>query len=349
MQNILSQIIFNNPISLYIWSIVIFIAIFAVLRIIKTVVVEQLHKLAKKTKTDSDDFIIEIIKKISKFFYYSVALFFAARILSLPEFLSKALYYVLIIAAVYETVKFVQALIDYAVKRVISKEHIQEKSNVQAIKLFSNIAKTLVWTGAAIIILSNFGFNVSSLVAGLGIGGIAIALAIQNILGDLFNSLSIYIDKPFEVGDFIIVGEEMGVVKKIGLKTTRITALRGEEIVISNQDLTNSRVLNFKKMDKRRIAFEIGVIYSTDKNKLEKIPKIIENIINRVELSDFDRCHFKSFGDFSLNFEIVYYVKTNDYNKYMDIQQEINLAIFDEFNKEGIEFAFPTQTIEIKK
>jgi len=347
MQNILTQIYFNNTVNVYIWSAGIFIVTFAALLIIKNIILVRLNKIAKKTKTNFDDLIVEVIKKINIFFYIVVALFFAIKNLQLPEFAPKAVYYMLVILAVYEVVKAIQTLIDYFVEKIISKEHIKGKDNAGAIKIFGTILKILLWTTAFLIILSNLGFNISSLVAGLGIGGVAAALAVQNILSDLFSSLSIYIDKPFEVGDFIIVGEEMGIVKKVGLKTTRITALRGEEIIASNKDLTSSRIMNFKKMDKRRISFEFGVVYNTDSEKLKKINEIVERIIDEVELADFDRCHFKNFGASSLDFEIVYFVKTGDYNKYMDIQQEINLKIFEEFGKEGIEFAYPTQTVHI--
>ena len=177
----------------------------------------------------------------------------------------------------------------------------------------------------------------------------AIALAVQNILGDMFSSFSIYFDRPFEVGDFIIVGDHMGVVKKIGLKTTRIQALQGEEIVISNAELTSTRIRNFKKMQKRRIVFTVGVTYDTPKEKLEKIPSIVATIMAKVENADLDRVHFKEFADSSLNYEIVFYALTGDFGKYMDSRQAINLGLIEAFGKEGIEFAFPTQTVHLAK
>jgi small-conductance mechanosensitive channel len=200
-----------------------------------------------------------------------------------------------------------------------------------------------------LLILSNIGVNITSLIAGLGIGGLAIAFALQRILEDFFSSFSIYFDKPFEEGDFIIVGSDMGVVKHIGLKTTRLQTLQGQELVISNKELTDSRVNNYKKMKKRRIVFTFGVEYSTPVAKMKKINKIVEAIFKKIEGADLDRVHFKEFGDFSLNYEIVYYVKTGDYLEYMNIQQEINLTLKQQFEKENIEFAFPSQTIYMKK
>ena len=193
--------------------------------------------------------------------------------------------------------------------------------------------------------MDSLGVKISALIAGLGIGGIAIALAAQTILGDLFSCFIIFFDRPFVTGDFIIIGEFKGTVDKIGLKTTRLISLGGEQLIFSNTDLTNSRIRNYKRMDRRRIVFEFGVIYQTTLTQLKKIPQIVEEIITQIPETTFDRAHFASYGDFSLNFEVVYYVNDRDYNKYMNIQQEINFQIKETFEKEGIEFAYPTQTL----
>jgi len=197
--------------------------------------------------------------------------------------------------------------------------------------------------------LSNFGYNISTLIAGLGIGGVAIALALQNILTDIFASFSIYFDKPFQTGDFIIVGNDLGVVKKIGIKTTRLQTLQGEELVISNKELTETRIHNYKKMQKRRIVFNFGLTYDTSSAKLKKVLQILKGIIDKIEIAELDRVHFNKFGDFSLNFEVVYYLASSDYNEYMDTQQAINLAIKEKFEKDGIKFAYPTQTVFVNK
>jgi small-conductance mechanosensitive channel len=165
----------------------------------------------------------------------------------------------------------------------------------------------------------------------------------------LFSAFTIYFDKPFKEGDFIIIGNDMGVVKKIGVKSTRIQTLEGQELVVSNTELTSTRVNNYGKMQKRRVVMNFGVEYSTPTKKLEKIDKIVEKIINKMKDVDLDRVHFKEFGDFSLNYEMVFYINTGDYNKYMDIREKINLDLKREFEKEGIVFAFPTQTIFLEK
>ena len=196
-----------------------------------------------------------------------------------------------------------------------------------------------------VFLLDNLGFKVSAVITGLGIGGIAVALAAQTILGDLFAYFVIFFDRPFEIGDFIIVGDKLGSVEYIGLKTTRVRSLSGEQLVFSNKDLTDSRIHNYKKMERRRVVFQLGVIYQTTLEQVKEIPAIVKQIIENQKDTAFDRGHFAKYGDFSLNFEFVYYVVGSDYNKYMDIQQAINLEIYKVFEEKGIEFAYPTQTL----
>jgi len=217
------------------------------------------------------------------------------------------------------------------------------------IHVLGTIVKFIVWVLILLTVLSNFGVKVTSVIAGLGIGGIAIALALQKTLGDLLSSFTIYFDKPFQEGDFIIIGNDMGTIKKIGIKSTRIEALGGQELVVSNTELTNVRINNYKKMQKRRIVFEIGVQYDTGYKKLLKAKKMIKEIVDKTEGAELDRVHFKKYGDSALVFEIVYSVDTSDYNKYMDIQEEINLKMYERFEKEGIGFAFPTRTIHFEE
>ncbi|MFC1599390.1 mechanosensitive ion channel family protein, partial [Candidatus Omnitrophota bacterium] len=212
-----------------------------------------------------------------------------------------------------------------------------------------SVSKFLIWGLAIIFFLDNLGFKVSTVIAGLGIGGVAVALAAQAVLGDLFSYFAIIFDRPFEIGDFIIIGEYLGTIEHIGVKTTRIRSLGGEQLVFSNTDLTNSRVRNYKRMQKRRVVFKLGVTYQTSLDQLKAVPGIIEKAIKSIDNTTFDRAHFLSYGDFSLVLEVVYYVLTGDYNKYMDIQQSINFAIKEEFEKRGIEFAYPTQTLYVNK
>lgn len=200
-----------------------------------------------------------------------------------------------------------------------------------------------------LLALQNMGVDVTSLVAGLGIGGIAVALALQSILGDLFASLTITLDKPFAVGDFIVVGSEMGVVEHVGLKTTRVRSLSGEQLVFGNADLLSSRIRNYKRMSERRVVLGFGVVYSTQPDVLEQINGLVRDAVSSQPGLRFDRCHFFRFGASSLDFELVYYFNSPDYNAHMDAQQAVQLAIARAFRSRGIEFAFPTQTLHIAR
>jgi small-conductance mechanosensitive channel len=201
----------------------------------------------------------------------------------------------------------------------------------------------------ALLTLDNLGIDITALVAGLGIGGIAVALAVQNIFGDLFASLSITLDRPFVVGDFLTVGEVLGTVESIGIKSTRLRSLSGEQIVMPNSDLLSSRVRNYGRMLERRVVFATAVTYETPIDLLERIPRLIREIVEAQTDTRFDRSHFAAHGAASLDFETVYYVRSPDYNRYMDIQQAINLAVYRRFAAEGIEFAFPTQTVFVRQ
>lgn len=208
-------------------------------------------------------------------------------------------------------------------------------------------AKVFLWVVVVLAMLSNVGVNITAFVASLGVGGIAIALAVQNILGDVFASLSIAVDKPFEVGDFIVVGSLSGTVEHVGLKTTRIRSLGGEQIVMANADMIGSTIQNYKRLQERRIVFEIGLTYACTPQQIRDVPQRIEQIIRQQKMARFDRCHFRSFGDSALEFETVYIVLDPSYNIYMDVQQEINLRIIDAFNELGVSFAFPSRTVYV--
>jgi small-conductance mechanosensitive channel len=225
----------------------------------------------------------------------------------------------------------------------------EDPGTVATMDILGFVLRVAIWSVILLLTLDNLGVNITALVAGLGVGGIAVALAAQNILGDLFASLSIVLDKPFAVGDFIILGEYMGSVEKVGLKTTRLRSLSGEQLIFSNADLLASRIRNYGRMFERRVVFSLGVTYQTTPEQLRRIPKIIREAIEANEQVRFDRAHFQKYGDFALIFEVVYYVLSREYNVHMDIQQEVNLTIYERFAAEGIEFAYPTQTVYVEK
>lgn len=239
-------------------------------------------------------------------------------------------------------IRFFLAVVNEAFNRAAESDSSPILSRYRPLR---SILVVVIWIAGALFLLANLGFDIRTIVAGIGIGGIAVALAGQAVLGDLFGYFVILFDKPFELGDFLILGDVLGSVEKIGIKTTRIRSLSGEQIIMSNSDLTNSRVRNYKRMQKRRVVFKIGVVYGTPAEAVREIPDIIRNIIENEELVIFDRAHFATYGDWSLIYEVVYNIASADYNTYMDIQQRINLGIYDAFSQRNIQFAFPTQTV----
>ncbi|MGM0482524.1 MAG: mechanosensitive ion channel family protein [Patescibacteria group bacterium] len=338
----LEKSFFGNSVTDYLFAIAVLGVVLVVFKLFREIILYKLGKLAKNTDTDIDDMLIEIVKSLKPPFYVLLSVYISFLFIDIPSFAFKGLTYLLLIWVGYQVIIASSLVIDRLIKKKTATE---EEHTQSAFRLLGNLAKGAVWIIVAMFLLSNMGVNVTSLIGALGIGGLAIALAIQNILNDLFSSFSIYFDKPFEVGDFIMVGSDMGVVEYIGVKTTRIRDLGGEELVISNQELTAARVHNYQKLSDRRIVFYFGVTYDTPKKKLETVPKIVEDIIAKEELARFDRAHFYRFDDSALTFEIVYFILSAEYNDYMDTQQSINLGIKEKMEKEGIQFAYPTRAI----
>lgn len=348
MEELLKYSLWGNSLLKYIIAIAVFLAGLIIVTIFKKIILFRLNKWAEKTATTIDDFIIIGIRKsIIPILYYGSLYLAVTTLKLLPEALTIVNYISIIVLTLFG-IKLFTSTLDYSITSYTSREDKSEHRSKQ-LKSLSVIARFLVWCIGLIFLLDNLGVNISTVVAGLGIGGIAVALAAQAVLGDLFSYFVIFFDRPFELGDFINVDDKVGTIEHIGIKSTRIRALSGEQIVLSNTDLTGSRIHNFKKLQRRRVVFQLGVIYQTSAEKLKQIPEIVKKIIIDNPDAEFDRGHFKSFGDFSLNFEFVYYVLSSDYNVYMNIQQNINMKIFEEFEQKGIEFAYPSQTLFLNK
>lgn len=329
----------------YLYALGILIGLVIVFRIFQFYVIRKLKKAAEKTETDIDDTFIEIIQSIKPPFYYFLAFYLATYYITISQVLKDVMEGVLVALITYQVVTASIILIDYVLHKKIAEN---DEGTGHAMGTIGKIIKVILWAMGLLFVLSNFGVNVTSLVAGLGIGGIAIAFALQNILEDLFSSFTIFFDKPFQVGDYIIVGGDKGTVKKIGIKTTRIKTSRGEELVISNKELTSARIQNFKKLEERRGVFNFGITYETPTKKIREIPKDLEKIINSIDGVRFDRAHFTKFDDSALNFEIVFYIQSSEYAKFADAQQEMNIRILEKFEEQGIEMAYPTRMVYTK-
>ncbi|MFN3909708.1 MAG: mechanosensitive ion channel family protein [Candidatus Anstonellaceae archaeon] len=330
--------------------LIVFFSIIAILRLVKHVMVGYLKRIAQKTENKFDDHLVYAIEKLGLFFYIGVSLYVVAHyFFSFEKETLLLLDKIVLIIFTFYAIRWIGIFTDFFTEELIKKDKEEGQDSEGILHLGNQIVKYTTWIIAILFILTNFGIEIGPLLAGASIGGIAIAFAMQNILSDIFSSFSIYFDKPFRIGDLIVIGQDSGIVRKIGIKSTRLTSLQGEEIIISNKMLTESKINNYKRMEKRRVVFQIGVTYETPIQKLKKIPKIIKKIIEEDKDLEVDRVNFIKFGDFALIFEIAYFVRSNSYATYAAKQEQINLKIMEEFKKEKISFAYPTQLIYYHK
>ena len=348
MYSFWDQVLWGNTVRDWAIAIAVIAAAMLLLRFFKYVVLQRLKKFADRSKATFDDLVISLIQGCIMPLLYCLAVYYGLQYLQMSDRAKQLMHVTVMIVTTFFIIRIITSVVSYFIHNFIRNEAGEETKKKQARGILM-IIKGVVWLVGLVFLIDNLGYDITTIVTGLGIGGIAIALAAQTVLGDLFSYLVIFFDKPFEIGDFIIVDDKMGTVEYIGIKTTRLRTLAGEQLICSNTDLTNSRVHNYKRMERRRVVFSFGVVYHTPAEKLRQIPLMVKQAIESQEPTQFDRAHFLSFGDFSLHFEVVYYVLTADYNQYMDIQQAINLQLFSRFEKEGIEFAFPTQTLLFNK
>lgn len=345
---ILDTMFFGNTLEQYIrfgltlggWLIII---------LILKIVIRFRKKKVLFSDPDSIAYVVleNIIRYIAPVFYI-FAVYSGLKVLNMHPAVEKGVNIIWIFSLVFFITRFVVAVFSWMIQNFWKNKN-TEDVNTTTVVLLTTIVKVIVWVIAFLILLDNMGIKISGLIAGVGIGGIAIAFASQAILGDVFNYFTIFFDKPFEIGDFIVIDEHKGNVEYIGLKSTRIKSISGEQLVFSNTDLTSSRVRNFKRMTERRVVFAFGVTYQTPVKTLKKILELVKKIIDDLDGTRFDRAHFHRFGDSSLDFEVVYYVQSNDYAVYMDKQQEINFQLMEGVKKLKAEFAYPTRTVFIEK
>jgi small-conductance mechanosensitive channel len=345
----LDFVFWHNPIRNWLVAAIVGTAVYLFLLLFKRIIVKRFKIFSRTTLTYADDIVAHVLKRTHSLFMAVIALVTAALFLQLPQTVENGLSHLFFIALFIQAGIWASSAIVFG-KAIYRQERLEEDAgSVTVMSALVFVGRLVLWIIVLLLILDNLGVEITSLVAGLGITGIAVALAVQNILSDLFASLSIVLDKPFVIGDFIVVGDKRGTVEKIGLKTTRVRSLTGEQLIFANADLLQSRINNFKRMEERRIAFNFGVLYETPIEKVEQIGAMVREIIEQEPMARFDRAHFLTFGNFSLDFEVVYFVLSPDYATYADIQQQINLSLMRRFKAEGIEFAYPTQMLYVKR
>jgi small-conductance mechanosensitive channel len=340
-----------------------------IILVLRGVLASRLARIASRTRLKWDDAVVEALRGLRLWLLFPALLYAAAGTLALPLALHKALAIAAMLGVAVQLMLSARIFVDAGLETVLSRSRAPDGRPDPTLASSVTVLRVVVLFALFVVVLlvglDNLGFKITPLLTGLGIGGIAIALAIQSVLSDLFGSLTILLDKPFVVGDSIVVGDKSGTVERIGLKTTRLRATSGEQLVFANTDLLGSRVQNFKRMQERRAVFTLGVVYETPPDKLRAVPAMIREAIEARNTDPdkaavgsggadgagtvggvgvrFDRAHLRTLGAYSLDFEAVYFVLSPDYNAYMDLQQAINLAIIERFAREGIEFAYPTQ------
>ena len=342
--NFWNTVYFGNPLKDWAIAFGIVMVAFSLIKILRPPVLRRFKKWSEKTTNSFDDFIVLAIEKCVIPFLYFVAIYGALQYLTFNTRINRILEVALLFIVTFYILRLLSSAVQYSIFTFLGHQENSDTKQKQARGLIM-IFKALIWIVGIVFLMNNLGYNVTTIITGLGIGGIAVALAAQTILGDLFSYFVIFFDRPFEIGDFITVDDKSGSVEYIGIKTTRLRATGGEQLICSNKDLTDSRVHNFRRMERRRVAFTIGVVYNTPAEQLRKIPELIKSIIESIEGATFDRSHFSGFGDFSLKFESVFFIAGPDYVEYMNRQQNMFMQIFEAFEREGIEFAFPTQTL----
>lgn len=345
IEEIISRTYLGNSVESWLWALGVAIVLALAFNFILKRFLRSFASLAEKTETDLDDLVSALLGKTSVVLIIIFSVYVTTFFLDLTQQVREFRKSVVIICLLLQIGLWGGGFIDYYVAKKLSKIDVGAGATVTHLKSLGFLAKVVLWIILVLLTIDNLGFDPTTIIAGLGVGGIAVALALQNVLGDVIASLSIILDKPFEVGDFIVVGDMRGDVEHIGLKTTRVRSLSGEQLVLSNGDLLQSRIKNYKRMDSRRILFSLGVVYETPYDNLVRISGLLKEIIDAEPKARFERAHFSSYGDFSLNYEIVYFVLTPSFDDYMDIQQSVNLKIFKRFSEEGIEFAYPTRKV----
>lgn len=338
----------NTPLA-YAYALAAFALALALLYLLKHVGLARLKALAETTETDLDDLAVALIDRVQWPEYQLAAFFLATRYLSRSPGFDKGLKVVLLLVFTYRALTILQVLLSYWINKIAAKRQLEGAARASVVNSTQVIMRSLVWIAAALFVLDNLGVNISAVLTGLGIGGVAVALAAQAILGDLFNFFVILLDKPFAVGDFVTSDAVSGTIEHIGLKSTRVRSLSGEMVVISNSNLLGSRIRNYKDLTKRRVVFKTGLVYGTRLDVLRQVPAVIKKAVQAVPKAEFDRCNLADCGDSALNFETVYYLNEPDYNAYMAAHERTLLGVLEGLAGAGAELAYPTQTVLVRK
>ena len=348
MDSFLDKVYWGNTVQSYLTVITGMFITWAIIRIIRQVLISRLEIWISKTSTNYDDVLLSVIQKYISPYVYILINYQIIRSLNLSPQVRKILATAIAMITIFFVIRLINHAVQLALRGFMHRRN-ESAERIRQIRGVVTVFKALNWIIGFIVLLANLGFDVRTFLAGLGVGGIAIALAAQTILVDLFSYFVIFFDRPFEIGDYVTTPTAAGIVEQIGIKTTRLRSLDGEQIIMSNTEMTKSTLRNYKKLERRRSVFTLQVVYSTSTEMLRQLPTITKDIISSQELATFDRAHLSDFGSSSINFEIVYFVESREYRKYMDTQHSVLLKIVEAFRERGIEFAYPSQTLYFDK
>lgn len=348
MNEYLQRVYWDNKVIDYLYVLAAIIIAWIILQIIKRLVISSLRRFTGRSKTDIDDILISGFEKFVVPYVYILINFGIIDQLKLSAGVNKAIDVAIAIVTVYFGARFINHALQVSLNLFMERRG-EAASRMLQMNGILNIFKVVVWALGLLFLLDNLGFEVTTIITGLGIGGIAIALAAQNILGDLFSYFVIFFDKPFEIGDFVVAGDKSGTVEQIGIKTSRIRTLGGEELVMPNAELVKTPIHNFKRQEKRRVVFNIRVVYETPLELLREVSEIIKQIVSAKESVTFDRAHLQTLAEAHINYEIVYNISSADYTLFMNTHQAICLELIDAFRNKGIEFAIPNQRVFFEK
>jgi small-conductance mechanosensitive channel len=337
-------VIFGNHIVVWTLAIIVFFSVFMFSVMVRRVITAQLMRIGEASQGVTRA-IAALLQSTHWLFIFAVALGLAKQLLALPEPVDRFVSGIALVATLVQVGIWASNMSTALIDRHLRASHKRDPASASAAQIIRVSCLAVVWSAILLMGLSNFGIDITGLVAGLGVGGIAVAFALQSVLKDLFASLAIILDKPFVVGDFIIFDDQLGTVERIGLKTTRVRSLSGEQISVSNDALLTTRLRNFKRMEERRVVFSIVTHFDTPIDKLEEFPQYMRSTIERVERARFDRSHLAEFTEAGPRFEIVYYVLSPDYNIYMDIHQRILIDAARWFDQNGLKFAHPSRRL----
>src|ERR1700723_1264818 len=342
------RLLLSNSISDWLIAGIVAVAVWSGLWILRQLIASRYKKYSVAQHRLPLRLIAYLAGNTRQFLFFAVALYAAQDSLPLPDRIQYIVSRFVLILFLLQAGLWAGRSVRFYLE---TKELERGADQVFAgsLDIINFVARMLIWSLLVLVALDNLGVNITALLAGLGVGGVAVALALQNVLGDLFASLSIALDKPFVIGDNLTIDTFIGKVEHIGIKTTRLRSVSGEQIILSNADILKSRVRNFGRLSQQRILATIRLDFDTPTDKLKALPQVLENVVREHPQARFERCHLIPLGESSFQFELSYFVQQPAANPMLDLQQAVNFRIIDELRRLGVEFAYPAQLVFLER